>query len=161
MAGGREGLQSGLEACTGAGALLALDLTGPGRDERVYFLNEPKARRAVARARAGELVLRPGATVRAVPSGDRPGVFRIYEENIGTITPIIGEKLLAAAEDYPLDWIEDAIREAVELNRRNWRYIERVLQAWQMEGRDEVIGRRSFEPRARPHGGSGIPARYR
>ena len=115
----------------------------------------------MARARAGELVLRSGASVRAVPMEERPGVFRVYEENIGTITPIIGEKLLAAADLYPADWIEDAIREATELNRRNWRYIERVLEAWQLEGRDEVIGRRSFEPRTRPHGGAGVPARYR
>lgn len=161
MGGGRPGLEDGLARCVAIGALLALDLAGPGREERVYFVNEPRARRAVARARAGELILRPGTTVKAVPTADRPGVFRIYEENIGTITPIIGEKLLEAAENYPIDWIEDAIREAVELNRRNWRYIERVLEAWQSEGRDEVIGRRSFEPRTRPNGSPGIPARYR
>jgi DNA replication protein len=161
LAGGRSALQEGLARCVEAGALLALDLVGPGRDERVYFINEPRARRAVARARAGEAIVRPGTTVRAVPTAERPGVFRIYEENIGTITPLIGEKLLGAAEEYPLDWIEDAIREAVELNRRNWRYIERVLENWQAEGRDEVIGRRSFESRARANGGPGVVARYR
>jgi DnaD/phage-associated family protein len=161
IAGGRDAVTAGLERCTAIGALLALDLTGPGCEERIYFVNEPGARRSVARARAGDLVLKSGTNVRAVPAEERPGIFRIYEENIGTITPLIGERLLAAIEEYPPGWVADAIREAVELNRRNWRYIERMLERWLMEGRDEVVGRRSFEPGARAHGGSGIPARYR
>ncbi|MGE5596688.1 MAG: DnaD domain-containing protein, partial [Hyphomicrobiales bacterium] len=77
-------------------------------------------------------------------------------ENIGTITPLIGERLLAAAETYPPEWIEAAFREAAELNRRNWRYIERILQTWAQEGRiDEAPGRDSFEARKRRYlGGS-------
>ncbi|MDO8690892.1 MAG: DnaD domain protein [Dehalococcoidia bacterium] len=32
--------------------------------------------------------------------------------------------------------MEDAFREAVNLNRRNWRYIARILERWAREGRD-------------------------
>ena len=161
LGGGRSGLVAGLDRCVAAHALLALDLTGPGVSERVYVLNEPRSRRLLARARAGEVALRPGATVRDVLAETPPDIFRLYEENIGTITPLLGERLLAAAEEYPREWLERAIREAVELNRRNWRYIERVLQRWAVEGPDEVDRRSSFEPGSRSPGGSGLPARYR
>ena len=40
---------------------------------------------------------------------------------------MVGERLLEAEETYPAEWIEDAFREAAELNVRNWRYIERIL----------------------------------
>jgi DnaD/phage-associated family protein len=161
VGGGQAGLERGLSGCVAAGALLALDLVGAGYEERVYFLNEPRARRAVARARAGELTVRAGAAVQAVEVEERPGVFRLYEENIGTITPLIGERLVAASEEYPAEWIRDAVREAAELNRRSWRYVERVLERWALEGRDENAGRRAFEPGTRAHGRAGIPARYR
>ena len=161
IGGGRSGLVAGLDRCVAVRALLALDLTGPGSADRIYVLNDPRSRRLIARARAGEVALRPGASVRDVAIDSPTGVFRLYEENVGTITPLIGERLLAAAEEYPREWLERAIREAVELNRRNWRYIERVLQRWAVEGPDEVDRRSSFEPGTRPQGGAGVPARYR
>lgn len=151
LAGGRAALERGLGRCTSLGALLALRLSGEARENTVYFVNNPPSRRAVARARAGALQLRPAAVALPVPAGtdeSRPDIFRLYEENIGTITPLIGERLLAATDDYPPAWIEDAFREAAELNRRNWRYIERILQNWAQEGRgDEAPQRDSFEAR--------------
>ena len=44
--------------------------------------------------------------------------------------PIIADQLVRALERYPREWIEDAIGEAVAYNRRNWRYIQRILQQW-------------------------------
>lgn len=158
--GGEEGLTAGLARCVEIGALLQLDLVGSDGEETLYFVNNPGSRRAVARARAGELVLRPETYVRAPAVDPRPGVFRLYEENVGLITPLIGERLLAAAEDYPWEWIQDAIREAVELNRRNWRYIERVLQNWMEGGRPNEGAPRSTAPGARDARGGPI-ARYR
>ena len=146
--GGRGGLDSGLAHCAEVGALLRLDLSGPGDGETVYFMNDPGSRRAVARARGGELVLSPGAKVRPVEAPARPGIFRLYEENIGTITPLIGERLIEAEQTYPPEWVESAFREAVELNRRSWRYVERILKNWLEEGRaNEATGRDSFEAR--------------
>ena len=68
---------------------------------------------------------------------ERPNIFAIYEDNVGIITPIIAEELKKAESDYPEHWIEDAIREAVSLNRRSWRYIVRILERWQHEGKDD------------------------
>jgi len=74
---------------------------------------------------------------------ERPNVFRLYEQNIGMLTPLIADQLIEAIELYPERWIEDAIGEAVSLNRRNWRYIQRILQRWETEGRGDETDRRN------------------
>lgn len=160
LAGGRAGLERGLAACAAAGALLSVRLNGPGGEETVYFVNNPASRRAVGRARAGELRLKPETVAVAIPAEPRPGIFRLYEENVGTITPLVGERLLEAIDLYPQPWIEDAFRTAAELNVRNWKYIERILKRWSEEGRgDEGAEGDSFEDRKRRYlGGSLGPA---
>ena len=55
---------------------------------------------------------------------ERPNVFRLYEENIGMLTPMVADELRAAEEEYPSGWVEAAIREAAAGNVRSWRYIE-------------------------------------
>jgi DnaD/phage-associated family protein len=126
-------------------------LSGPGQADEVYFLNDPASRRTIARARAGEIRLRPDTTVTPIEAKERrPGIFRLYEEHIGTITPMVGDRLVEAEQLYPAEWIEDAFREAAELNARNWRYIERILRNWAEEGRpNETPGRDSLEDRKR------------
>jgi DnaD/phage-associated family protein len=70
----------------------------------------------------------------AAASSENP--FTIYENNIGPMTPIIAEKIKLAEKDYPAAWILEAIKIAVERNKRNWRYIEGILNSWQTEGKD-------------------------
>ena len=62
-------------------------------------------------------------------------MFEMYEQNIGMLSPMIADALLEAEDMYPEDWIEDAIGEAVEQNKRSWRYISRILERWEHEGR--------------------------
>lgn len=69
------------------------------------------------------------------PSVERPNVFELYEQNIGMMSPMIADALLEAEEMYPQEWIEDAISEAVAQNIRSWRYISRILERWEFEGR--------------------------
>ena len=69
------------------------------------------------------------------PSVDRPNVFEMYEQNIGMLSPMIADALLEAEDMYPEEWIEDAIGEAVAQNKRSWRYISRILERWEHEGR--------------------------
>lgn len=151
IGGGRDGLSAGLAECVTLGALIALPLTGEAGRQTLYFINNPTSRRAVLRARAGELHLIPETVVArtdiAAENG-RPGIFRLYEEHIGTITPMVGDRLIDAEERYPADWIEDAFREAAELNKRSWRYVERILANWAEEGRShETPERDSLEDR--------------
>jgi DNA replication protein len=63
-------------------------------------------------------------------------IFTLYEQNIGIITPMIAEELKEAEKIYPPQWIEEAFREAVALNKRSWRYIARILERWASEGKD-------------------------
>jgi DnaD/phage-associated family protein len=63
-------------------------------------------------------------------------IFDLYEQNIGMITPMIAEELKEAEKLYPPQWIEEAFKEAVTLNKRSWRYIARILERWASEGKD-------------------------
>jgi DnaD/phage-associated family protein len=65
---------------------------------------------------------------------DKPSAFRLYEQNIGPLTPLVADQLIKALELYPAQWVEAAIGEAVAYNRRNWRYISRILENWLAEG---------------------------
>ncbi len=66
---------------------------------------------------------------------ERPNIFVLYEQNIGLLSPLIADQLRDAAEQYPPEWIEAAFREAVQHNKRNWRYISAILRRWETEGR--------------------------
>ena len=65
-------------------------------------------------------------------------IFSLYENNIGTLNPLITEELKYAQQRYPDDWINEAFREAVKNNARSWRYIESILENWQVNGRSHT-----------------------
>ncbi len=82
-----------------------------------------------------------------IDSGETPAVniFALYEQNIGIITPMIAEELKEANKVYPPEWIEEAFKEAVALNKRSWRYIARILERWASEGKDSGEHKRDIE----------------
>ncbi len=86
--------------------------------------------------------------------------FRLYEENIGELTPLIADQIKVAVETYPPAWIADAILEAVTYNRRSWRYIQRILQNWSRDGRSAGAGG-GHEKDRRRHEGTLDPNKYR
>lgn len=107
-----------------------------GAEEHFYFLNSASGRRALERMeRAGKL---PRSTIASEPASaaERPNIFALYEQNVGLLTPIISEELKEAEGEYPADWIEEAFREAVEHNVRNWKYIHAILGRWKTEGKE-------------------------
>ena len=114
-----------------------------GAGQRLFALNGEQDRAALARL-AGDAAPRPrfGEPMEWEAATERPNIFAIYENNVGMITPMIAEELERAEADYPAEWIEDAVREAVSLNRRSWRYIARILERWKHEGRDDGEPRR-------------------
>ena len=79
-----------------------------------------------------------------------PDIFTLYEENIGMLTPLIADELKEAVKQYPELWIRDAIKEAVEQNKRNWRYIARLLEHWSVEGKDDGTYRRHLKANTDP-----------
>ena len=50
---------------------------------------------------------------------------------------ILAEELKEAEQNYPESWIEEAFNIAVKRNRRNWHYIEAILQRWATEGKND------------------------
>jgi len=136
------GLRRGLDAAVQRGPLLRLAVEQDGGGEELFFLNTPSGRRAVAAVKAGRLELghlRPETCAGREPL---PSVFALYEENIGTIGPLIADELKDAEARYPQEWIDAAFREAVSLNKRSWSYIAAILRRWEAEGPDyEKAGR--------------------
>jgi DNA replication protein len=127
-----------------------------------YFFNTARSRKIVKELQGAEMVpasllakeeqvaqaVGVGMVQRAVASSnghqeqtrvqvqiERPNIFVLYEQNIGLLTPIIGSQLEDAADHYPADWIEAAFSEAVQRNKRNWKYISAILRRWETEGR--------------------------
>ncbi|MEW6033530.1 MAG: DnaD domain protein [Chloroflexota bacterium] len=142
-----EALGQALELAVKRGTLLHLRLKRGDEDEDLYFLNTEADRRAVERIESGELQLADFAMPAAPPDGgvERRDIFSLYEANIGLLTPIIAEELKEAEKLYPVEWIEDAFREAVSLNKRSWRYIARILERWSTEGKDRGKSRQYTE----------------
>lgn len=62
---------------------------------------------------------------------------KFENEGFGTLTEIFGQKISAMLDEYPVDWIEDAMIVAVSANKRQLRYAEGVLVKWRSEGRQD------------------------
>ncbi len=127
--GGADAIRDGLGAAVERGVLFAAG----GAANRVYFPNSPEGRRAAERFLPAPLAAAP---LPGAPPAERPAVYRLYEENIGMLTAGVADLLRDAQDRYPEDWIRDAVGEAVKSNARSWRYVERVLERWEREGRD-------------------------
>ena len=119
-------------------ALISVEVMFESCHEYLYFLNTQNDRLAVERIRNGTLALPKIETVKSVPISVKvDDIFSTYEENIGILTPMISEELKDALSLYSKEWIHDAIREAVYANKRNWRYISRILERWISEGKKD------------------------
>lgn len=142
-------LADGLERAVQRGFLLRALPDDQTPDQVIYFLNSPRGRAAAQALQNGEWSPEADAGTRAAQTLDmeRPNIYRLYEDNIGPLTPLIAEDLREAERQYPSDWIEDAIRIAVQNNVRRWRYIEAILRSWQEKGRHE--DRRNVEEDSR------------
>ncbi len=134
-----DNLLDAMERATSRGALLSATVRDEAGDSDVWlFLNDAEGRTALALLADGD---EEGRGERAADGRkvtvDRPNVFLIYEQNVGLLTPIVAELIREAVAAYPETWIRDAIAVSVQSNRRNWRYIQRVLDRWAREGKDD------------------------
>ncbi|MDO8670222.1 MAG: DnaD domain protein [Dehalococcoidia bacterium] len=143
-----EALCRGLELAVSRGTFLHLTVRTLERNVEIYFLNTEVDRRAAAKIERGELDLGQGEARVEIQSvrAERPNIFSLYEQNIGIMTPLVADELREAEKLYPAGWIEEAFKEAVQLNKRNLRYILRILESWATEGKhDGKSGRDSKE----------------
>lgn len=124
-------LEAALARCVERGTLLQAEAEKDTRREVIYLANTPRGRAALETIRRGEPLPETSPPTRS-------NIFVLYEENIGPLTPLIAEELREAEETYAASWIDDAFREAVTHNKRNWKYIRAILQRWQREGKDDT-----------------------
>lgn len=126
--------------------LLSLKVEVGSRSEDIYVVNDAAGRREADRVQQGK-VTREHLLFEHSAGAEKPeltNIFKLYEQNIGLLTPMIADELREAEKLYPWEWIESAFREAVALNKRSWRYISRILERWAVEGKDDgKIGRYS------------------
>jgi DnaD/phage-associated family protein len=134
---GEQALDQALSRAVARGTLLETSLELGGRQETFYFINSAKGRAGIKGLQSG--AWRPtGEEETPVELGqEQPNIYKQYEQNFGPLTPMIAETLQQAEEDYPPDWIEEAMRIAVENNVRKWRYVEGILKDWRNRGKDD------------------------
>ena len=141
-----EHVRQGIELALARGVLLRVRIVSDEHGEPWLLPGTPANRRRLHLLETGRASLPAGVAAvvgAARVEPERPNVFRLYEQNVGLVTPIIADQLIEALELYPESWIEDAIGEAVSYNRRQWRYIQRVLERWATEGRGNEADRRN------------------
>ncbi|MEN8171868.1 MAG: DnaD domain protein [Chloroflexota bacterium] len=138
-------LQDAIQRAVDHGIFLQAGFIDETGEQTIYFLNTPKGRAAVSAIQRGEW--RPPKTDAAptVLQPTPPNIFRLYEEHIGPLTPMIAEALQDAENTFPAPWIEEGFRIAVEKNVRNWRYIAAILRRWQERGYDVRADRQDTE----------------
>lgn len=141
----REYLQDAISRCLVRNTFIKATLELDNTHEDFYFLNTPKGRAAVGAIERGEWRHSGDPAHPLDVVSEPPGIYHLYEENIGPLTPMIAETLDDAENTYPYSWIEEAVRIAVENNVRRWSYVEAILKRWQEGGRDEREDRRDTE----------------
>lgn len=76
----------------------------------------------------------------------RPVIYAVYEREIGPLTPMIADQLDGFEKDYPPEWFEMAVREAITHNKRNLAYVGAILKRWKVDG---PAGMRAAVPKGR------------
>ncbi len=134
----RDRIAGGLDLAVARGTALRFTASVGRRQQSWYYVNTPANRATVAAMAEGRAqpppVLWDDEQAPRIQV-DRPNLFRLYEQNIGPLTPLLADRMIHAMEEYPADWIEEAIEESVAYNRRSWRYIQRILEQWMAQGR--------------------------
>jgi len=145
-------LKSALKMATERGTILHVVLDRDGTTEDIYLLNTESNRQVVTKIQNGELSLSglkaKGQTYTELE--ELPDIFTLYEQNIGMLTPMIAEELSEAEKLYPVNWIRDAIKEAVTHGKRKWSYISAILESWSAEGKSDGTYRRDSTKKEGP-----------
>jgi len=123
-------IQIGLEKAEERGTLLK----STHEAEVFYFLNSPRGRLAADAFAKGQW--RESAQIKSEPL-IKSNIFKLYQENIGALTPLLSDMLSEAEKNYPSAWFEEAFEIAVKNNIRNWKYVEAILTRWKEKGKDE------------------------
>jgi DNA replication protein len=119
------------------GSLLSARLIANSETENIYIVNQEPDKTILQDILSGKSSV-PDFNLVSGKDDDLPvidNIYKLYEQNIGVITPLITEELKKAEGLYSLEWIREAFSEAIKKNIRNWKYISRILERWSEEGK--------------------------
>jgi DNA replication protein len=122
-------IQRGLGKCLERGTLLKVE----NEANAFYFLNSPRGRLTAETFVKGQW----RESTQGYAPLNKSNIFKLYEENIGALTPLLSDMLREAEKNYPGAWFEEAFEIAVSRNIRNWKYVEAILARWKENGKDE------------------------
>lgn len=132
-------LRDALQSAVKNGILLHIPINVDGKSDEAYFINNQAEKNTIDKILSGALKI-PSVEIRykEEPASEQPrDIYSLYEHNIGMLTPILAEELQEAEHRYPPEWIQDAFREALRANVRNWKYINSILKRWEREGKKD------------------------
>ena len=138
----RDAIRRGLQLTVARGTFLLHRPPEEGDLGQLYLLNSQAGRAALVGLRRG---VEPASGYGApeldgpsgLPQGPMPSIFSLYENNVGTLSPLLSDQLKEAEDLYPWPWIEQSFQIAVAENKRSWRYIAGILRRWAAEGKDD------------------------
>ena len=70
----------------------------------------------------------------AVASASAQSVFRVYEEEIGALTPLIAQSLEDDVLEHGESWVCEALRIASQNGKRSYAYAAAILKRWKVDG---------------------------
>lgn len=135
-------LAAALERAIERGALLRAEISrSDGVKQALYLMNTERGREAADAIATGRYEVIDTEQVEILPP--RPNIYRLYEQEIGVLTPMIADGLKDLERDYPAAWLPEAIKVAAEKQAKNLQFIRAVLERWRKEGKtdDEIRGR--------------------
>ena len=130
-------MQQSIENMLQRGTIISAEIKIEDQVEHLYFLNTVRGQNAVKAIALGQWVPTGDEHFPITLKLEKPNIFRLYEEHIGPITPMISESLQDVEQEYSPEIVEEAIRIAVENNVRKWNYVEAILKRWKEEGKNE------------------------
>ncbi len=140
-------LNTGLAKAVTQGIFLTMTVKQDNLEDNLYVLNTDSNRKMLDQVKSGEILL-PGLkaySASMMEPEEVTDIYRLYESNIGLLTPMIADELGIALKTYPESWLVDAIKEAARHNRRKWSYISAILERWGSEGKTDGTYRRDIK----------------
>ena len=98
------------------------------------YPHTPKGKTEPVRPNRGGLTNTDDILLTSTTTGNLEDVYKLWQNNIGMLEPILSEKLALDYEDYGYEWIEYAITECVTAGVRNYKYFAGILARMKTDG---------------------------
>jgi DnaD/phage-associated family protein len=71
--------------------------------------------------------------------------YQFYQQNFGMLPPAIGEDIAYWIDDLSEELVIQAMKEALEQNKRTWKYVKAILRDWAQKGVKSLDDVRALE----------------